>query len=114
MNPGSIVTPVRIAVTVMCLVWGSTWFVVREGLSEMQPFGSGGMRFFLAWLVMSAVAPGIAAREGGERPTWRLVVVMATGNFAISSISASMSRVELKGRHLLKDREPPAGVCPAK
>ena len=84
MNVRSTVTPVRIAVTVMCLVWGSTWFVVREGLSEMQPFGSGGMRFFLAWLVMALIAPGIAAREGGGRPTWRLVAVMATGNFAIS------------------------------
>ena len=75
---------VRLAVTVMCLVWGSTWFVVREGLSEMQPFGSSGVRFFLAWLLMLAVAPRIAAREGGSRPTWRLVAVMASGNFALS------------------------------
>ncbi len=77
-------TGVKVAVTIMCLVWGSTWFVVREGLSEMQPFGSGGMRFFLAWLLMLFIAPAIAAREGGERPGWRLVLAMATGNFAIS------------------------------
>ena len=40
MNPGSTSMGVKIAVTIMCLVWGSTWFVVREGLGEMQPFGS--------------------------------------------------------------------------
>lgn len=84
MKAGSTSTGVKVAVTIMCLVWGSTWFVVREGLGEMQPFGSGGMRFFLAWVLMLVVAPGIAAREGGGRPTWQLVLAMATGNFAIS------------------------------
>ncbi|MDG1983009.1 MAG: EamA family transporter [Planctomycetota bacterium] len=75
---------VKVAVTIMCLVWGSTWFVVRAGLGEMQPFGSGGLRFFLAWVLMLAVAPWIARKEGGAPPTLRLVVVMASGNFAIS------------------------------
>lgn len=75
---------VRAAVAVMCLVWGSTWFVVREGLGEMQPFGSSGVRFLLAWLLMLLVARPLAAREGGARPPLSLVLVMATGNFALS------------------------------
>ena len=68
----------------MCLVWGSTWFVVREGLRDMEPLGSAGMRFALAWLVMLPIAGLIGRREGGARPTVRLVLAMAIGNFAIS------------------------------
>ena len=68
----------------MCLVWGSTWFVVREGLRDMEPLGSAGMRFALAWMIMLPIAGLIARREGGSQPTVRLVLAMAFGNFAIS------------------------------
>ena len=75
---------VRAAVTVMCLVWGSTWLVLKDGLAEMPPLGSAGLRFLIAWVVMVPLAPVIARAEGGRAPTWDLVVAMATGNFAIS------------------------------
>ncbi|MEM6567351.1 MAG: EamA family transporter [Planctomycetota bacterium] len=75
---------VKIAVAIMCLVWGSTWFVVREGLAEMPPLGSAGLRFLLAFFLMVPIAGLIASREGGARPPARLVAVMAVGNFAIS------------------------------
>lgn len=70
--------------TLMCLVWGSTWFVVREGLQDMEPLGSAGLRFALAWLIMLPLAGMIARREGGEKPTLALVLAMAVGNFAVS------------------------------
>ncbi|MEM8711295.1 MAG: EamA family transporter [Planctomycetota bacterium] len=73
-----------LAVVVMCLVWGSTWFVVREGLQDMEPLGSAGLRFALAWLIMLPLAGFIAQREGGEKPTASLVLAMAAGNFAVS------------------------------
>jgi len=76
--------PVALAVAVMCAIWGSTWLVIREGLEEMQPLGSAGLRFLIAGAVMLVVAPRIARREGGERPPLRLVAVMGLGNFAIS------------------------------
>lgn len=75
---------VRWAVLVMCLVWGSTWFVVREGLQEMSPLGSAGLRFALAWVLMLFLAAPIARREGGEAPAPKLIAVMAAGNFALS------------------------------
>ncbi len=68
----------------MCLVWGSTWFVVRDGLQDMEPLGSAGLRFALAWLIMLPIAGLIGRREGGAKPTVRLVLAMAFGNFAIS------------------------------
>lgn len=75
---------VRGAVAVMCLVWGSTWLVLKDGLAEMPPLGSAGLRFLIAWAVMLPIAPLVARVEGGRRPTWDLVLAMATGNFAIS------------------------------
>ncbi|MEL6428370.1 MAG: EamA family transporter [Planctomycetota bacterium] len=72
------------AVTVMCVIWGSTWLVVREGLTDLPPFGSAGIRFLAAGVMMLLIAPFIARVEGGARPTPRLVLAMATGNFALS------------------------------
>lgn len=75
---------VKAAVAVMCLVWGSTWIVLQAGLEEMQPFGSAALRFLLAGILMAPIAPWIARREGGQSPTWDLVMAMAIGNFALS------------------------------
>lgn len=68
----------------MCAVWGSTWLVVRQGLDHMPPLGSAGIRFVAAGALMLLIAPRIARHEGGRRPTLDLVLVMASGNFAIS------------------------------
>lgn len=75
---------VKVAVAVMCLVWGSTWIVLQAGLEEMKPIGSAALRFLLAGLLMAPIAPWIARKEGGRPPTWDLVMAMAIGNFALS------------------------------
>ena len=36
----------------ICLVWGSTWTVIRIGLDSLTPFISAGIRFFLASLII--------------------------------------------------------------
>lgn len=73
-----------LAVAVMCVVWGSTWFVVREGLADLPPLGSAGARFLVAWLAMLLIAPRVARREGGLPPTMPLVVSMGVLNFALT------------------------------
>ena len=75
---------IHLAVAVMCVVWGSTWVVIAKGLDEMPPLGSAGVRFALAWLILSAICPWLARAEGGDRPRADLVAAMAIGNFAIS------------------------------
>ncbi len=75
---------VKAAVAIMCLVWGSTWLVLKVGLEEMEPLGSAALRFMLAGVLMAPIAPWIARREGGAAPTWDLVFAMAIGNFALS------------------------------
>lgn len=75
---------IHVAVVVMCLVWGSTWVVIAKGLDEMPPLGSAGIRFLLAWCILSAISPWLARAEGGARPRPDLIVAMSIGNFAIS------------------------------
>ncbi len=71
-----------LAVWLMCAIWGSTWLVVREGLSDVPPLGGAALRFFIAWLALVPLAPALARREGGARPTRALVWSMAALNFA--------------------------------
>ena len=73
-----------LAVAVMCLVWGSTWYVVREGLADVPPLGGAGARFLIAWLAMLVIAPRVARREGGLPPTRALIVSMGVLNFALT------------------------------
>lgn len=39
----------------ICLIWGSTWLVIRIGLNSLTPIISAGIRFLLASLIIFAV-----------------------------------------------------------
>lgn len=80
--PGPALT--RVLVALLCLIWGSTWLVIQEGLDDLPPLTSAGVRFALAFAVMFFVAPRLARREGGGAPPTRLWVLVGTLNFAVS------------------------------
>ncbi|MGA1608195.1 MAG: DMT family transporter, partial [Planctomycetota bacterium] len=80
--PGPALT--RVLVAVLCLIWGSTWLVIQEGLDDLPPLTSAGVRFALAFAVMVFLAPRLARREGGGTPPARLWVLVGTLNFAVS------------------------------
>jgi len=44
----------------ICLIWGSTWLVIKIGLEGMPPFLGAGLRFLLATLLVGSV---LAARR---------------------------------------------------
>ncbi|MEM7203522.1 MAG: DMT family transporter [Planctomycetota bacterium] len=73
-----------ILIGVLCLIWGSTWLVIAEGLDELPPLTSLASRFALAGSVFAALAPRLHAIEGGAAPTWPLRLVMGGLNFALS------------------------------
>jgi len=81
-RPSSVVTNVCIAV--MCLVWGSTWLVIREGLDDIPPYTSAAARFVVAGIAMSVLAALFRAREGGTPPSTWLWSVVGVCNFAVS------------------------------
>ena len=75
---------IRVLVALLCLIWGSTWLVIQEGLDDLPPLTSAGVRFALAFAVMCFAAPRLARREGGGTPPPRLWIVVGTLNFAVS------------------------------
>ena len=75
---------VRGCIVLLCLIWGSTWVVIKGGLRDLPPFTSAGARFAIAALIMIGVAALFGAREGGKKPPVWLWLVQGTTNFAMS------------------------------
>jgi drug/metabolite transporter (DMT)-like permease len=75
---------IRGLMVILCLIWGSTWLVIKEGLRDLPPFTSAGLRFVIAAVVMVGVAAVLSRREGGAAPPTWLWVVQGVANFAIS------------------------------
>lgn len=86
-NP-SRAAPSRLAVNgallALCLIWGSTWLVIREGLEDLPPFLSAGTRFTVAAMIFVALVPLLRRREGGEPPPTWLWVIHGVLNLSVS------------------------------
>ena len=71
-------------IALLCLIWGSTWIVIRGGLKALPPFTSAAARFLVSAVAMSVVAHFLHRREGGERPPWKLSLALGGLNFGAS------------------------------
>lgn len=80
-GPGRVTTVLGVAL--LCVVWGSTWIVIKAGLRDLPVLSSAAARFTLAALVFVLLAPLLHRREGGERPPRWMAVTMGTLNFAV-------------------------------
>lgn len=71
------------SIGLLCMIWGSTWLVIREGLADLPPLTSATLRFTLAAVVFAVITPVLRSREGGgAAPAW-LSCSMGALNFAI-------------------------------
>jgi drug/metabolite transporter (DMT)-like permease len=68
----------------LCLIWGSTWVVIKGGLRDLPPMTSAGARFAIAAVIMVGVAALLGRHEGGTSPPTWLWIVQGTTNFAMS------------------------------
>ena len=66
----------------LCLIWGSTWLVIKVGYGGLGPFNVAAIRFFLAGIVMALIVPMTGARWPRRRSEWALVVAVALLMFA--------------------------------
>jgi drug/metabolite transporter (DMT)-like permease len=66
----------------LCLIWGSTWLVIKVGYGGLGPFNAAGVRFVIAAAVLSAIVPIVGARWPRGRSEWTLVVVVGLLLFA--------------------------------
>jgi len=81
-RPSSLVTSLVIAL--LCLLWGSTWVVIKGGLDDLPPLTSAAVRFALAGVAMVVLTRAFRAREGGEDPPRSVWLFLGVGNFALS------------------------------
>ena len=68
--------------TLLCLIWGSTWLVIKLGYGTLGPFNVAGLRFLIAGLVMAVAARATGARWPRGRVEWTAVGVVGLLMFA--------------------------------
>ena len=66
----------------LCLIWGSTWLVIKIGYGGLGPFNVAALRFFIAGLVMTVAAWMTGARWPRERREWLAVAAVGLLMFA--------------------------------
>jgi drug/metabolite transporter (DMT)-like permease len=66
----------------LCVIWGSTWLVIKVGYGQLGPFNVAAIRFFLAAAVLSLIVPIVHARWPRDRTEWGLVVWIGLVLFA--------------------------------
>lgn len=64
-----------LAFLVLCLVWGSTWLVIKVGYGGLGPFNVAAIRFLLAGALLAPMIPLLGLRwpQGRE---WRVVLLV--------------------------------------
>ena len=71
-------------VALLCVIWGSTWLVIKFGLDDLPTFTGAAARFSFAALVMGLLAPCLRRLEGGDAPSLALSMSAGFGQFSIA------------------------------
>lgn len=67
----------------MCLIWGSTWLVIKVGLETVPPFLAAGLRFALASIVLYGMLLVRKENLPQGKVFWGLVVFLGLTAFSI-------------------------------
>ena len=66
----------------LCVIWGSTWLVIKVGYGGLGPFNVAALRFFLAAALFAPLVPMFGARWPRGRAEWGLIVWVGLVLFA--------------------------------
>jgi len=66
----------------LCLIWGSTWLVIKIGYGGLGPFNIAALRFVLAGALTTALAWTLRAPWPRGREQWSVVLVVGVFLFA--------------------------------
>ena len=66
----------------LCLIWGSTWLVIKVGYGGLGPFNVAAVRFLIAGIVFMPIVPLLRARWPSTRTEWTLVAWVGLVLFA--------------------------------
>ncbi len=59
---------------IVCLIWGSTWLAIKEGLTSIPPFLAAGVRFIIASILLRLVMAQQGERIPTDRRYWMLIL----------------------------------------
>src|SRR4030095_2412129 len=71
-----------LAYSFLCLIWGSTWLVIKIGYGNLGPFNVAAVRFLFAGLLFVFLVPILGARWPSGRTEWLLVLWVGAILFA--------------------------------
>jgi drug/metabolite transporter (DMT)-like permease len=69
---------------ILCLIWGSTWIVIKIGLDDLPPIGFAGIRFFLATLILLPILLIRKIPLPKTADEWRLLAITGGLQFSIN------------------------------
>jgi drug/metabolite transporter (DMT)-like permease len=65
----------------LCVIWGSTWLVIKVGYGGLGPFTVAAWRFLLAGAVLTVIVPVLGARWPRGRREWLVVAFVGVALF---------------------------------
>src|SRR2546422_1736479 len=74
----------RIVWLILCGIWGSTWLFIKIGLNDLPPLTFAGIRFVLAWLILSSLVMMRRVRWPRTRDEWYLIAVSGVLQFTLN------------------------------
>ncbi|MGI8819483.1 MAG: DMT family transporter [Chthoniobacterales bacterium] len=72
------------AFTTLCVVWSSTWLVIKVGLNDLPPISFAALRFLIAVVVLLAVSIGRVPLLPKHRADWTLLAFTGVLMFAVN------------------------------
>ncbi len=69
---------------IICLIWGSTWLVIRIGLNSLTPMFSAGFRFLIASIIIFVIIKFKKENFPKDALAVKLYIFMGIFSFAIS------------------------------
>lgn len=77
-------TVVILAWLSLCLIWGTTWLVIKLGLSDLPPLTYAGLRFLIASVILCAIIFVRKIELPRERKAWQLMAVVGVLGVAVN------------------------------
>ena len=85
-----------LAYAAMCLIWGTTWLVIKIGLNYVPPVTGVGLRFLVAGLVLYVVALARRDVPAPRAVPWKVVLALATLLFGFNYVVVYVAETRLE------------------
>ena len=72
------------AYVTLCVIWSSTWLVIKVGLVDLPPISFAGLRFLIAFTVLVALSVGRVPLLPKSRSDWSLLAFTGVLMFAVN------------------------------